>query len=286
MTPAKVVAEIGCVHLGDMNRARKLIRLAALAGADYAKFQKRNPIECVPKHLHDKPHPNQIFSYGKTYLEHRQNLEFTVDQHEELMDYCLQVGIGYSTSVWDLTSAREIIPLEPHMLKIGSPSNNNFELIDCLIDEYDGDIHISTGMSTEQEVDHLIEYLFVKREVDPQSVVLYHCVSEYPCSFDHLYLLEVDRLKKIVPDGVRVGFSNHGYGIAADIAAFMLGAEWIERHFVDDRTLRHTDAAASLEPDGLRRLCRDLQAVTKTLKLKPGLTEEEMVQRDKLKPSD
>lgn len=281
MKPSKVIAEIGCVHLGNMDRAKNLIKLACLAGANYAKFQKRNPVESVPKYLWSEPHPNQIFAYGSTYLEHRMNLELTLDQHLELKDYCETIGIGYSTSVWDLTSAKQIAGLQPDFIKIGSPTNNRFDIIDFLFDNFNGQIHISLGMINRSEKDHLIDYLLKRNDLS--RLVLYHCTSEYPCPFEHLYLLEIGKLRDRVPNEVSVGFSNHGYGIAADIAAYILGAEWIERHFVDDRTLRHTDAAASLEPQGLGRLCRDLKAVHKSLTEKTDLTEEELKQRKKLR---
>jgi N-acetylneuraminate synthase len=273
----KVVAEIGCVHLGQFSRAKELIQLARLCGANYAKFQKRNPDECIPESLKHKPHPNQTFAHGATYLEHRHNLELSVDQHRELKEYAESIGIGYSSSVWDITSAHEIISLKPDFIKIGSPSNRNNELISLLYDEYDGYVHISLGMATKKEIAALVESLPPDA---PERTVLYHCTSEYPCPFDRLYLLDIQYLIKGY--GFVVGFSNHGYGIASDIAAWVLGAKWIERHFVDDRTLKHTDAAASLEPEGLRRVCRDLDHVHRAMQYKEEMTDEEWKQRSKL----
>lgn len=276
----KVVAEIGCVHAGCVDRAKKLIRLAKLAGADYVKFQKRNPIESVPKKWHDRPHPNVMFSYGKTYLEHRLALELNLKQHSELKQYCDEVGIGYSSSVWDATSAREIVSLKPDYIKLPSALNNDYALMQLLLDEFDGDLHLSTGMATEEELKALNDFLATPFSVRSR-IVLYHCTSEYPCPFEHLYLQEIKSLGWYPVK--EVGFSNHGYGIAADIVAYTLGATWIERHFVDDRTFRHTDASASLEPDGLRRLCRDLKAVRKASTAKKSMSEEEKKQRDKLR---
>lgn len=281
--PAKVVAEIGCVHIGSLQRAKDLTRLAALCGADYVKLQKRNPIDSVPKCLHDEPHPNQAFSYGETYLEHRMNLELSIEDHAALKKYCEFVEIGYATSVWDIVSAREIITLNPDFIKIPSACNMNRKLLEVLAAEYQGEIHISTGMiMTGEKVDLYVMLSELKIE---DRVVLYHCTSEYPCPFEHLYLMEIERLK-LAPIKT-VGFSNHGFGISADIVAYTLGAQWIERHFIDDRTFRHTDASASLEPDGLRRLCRDLKAAHKALKYKGGgITEEELKQKNKLRIDD
>jgi sialic acid synthase len=274
---ATIIAEIGCVHAGDINRAKRLISLAKICGANFVKFQKRNPYESVPKNLWNKPHPNEKFSYGKTYLEHRLKLEFDLDQHKKLKDYCESILIGYSTSVWDITSAKTIISLNPEFIKIPSACNTDFNLIYFLLNSYKGKIHISLGMTTKQEREEIDKFLIPHKE----RVVAYQCTSKYPCPFEDLHLLEIEKLKK---DYLEVGFSNHGYGIASDIAAYMLGATFIERHFVDDRTFRHTDAAASLEPDGLRRLCRDISNVNKALTNRPEeLDKEELEQKNKLK---
>lgn len=287
MTPTfhkcKIVAEAGCNHLGNLERAKNLITLARLCDADYIKFQKRNPEESTPEHLKNKPHPNTDFAYGRTYLEHRKNLELTIEQHKELKEYCEYAGIGYSSSVWDITSAQEIISLQPDFIKVGSPSNGNFDLIAYIYDSYDGNVHISTGMSSRDEIQAVVDLVLKKK--GEQRTVLYHCTSEYPCPFARLYLLDIQYLKeKYQPYGFEIGFSNHGYGLAADIASWTLGASWIERHFVDDRTIKHTDAAASLEPDGLRRLCRDLKNVWQGMNCKTGITAEELEQRKKLRP--
>lgn len=271
-----VIAEIGCSHIGDLERARKLIKLAHLAGADYAKLQKRNPIESTPVDLQNKPHPNQIFAYGNTYLEHRLALELNIEQHAELKKYCESIDIGYSTSVWDVTSAKEVIGLNPDFIKVPSACNTNFELLDCLYGNYNGQVHISLGMVTGSEKDQIFSY--IKKHA--KRTVLYHCTSEYPCPAERLYLLEINQLCSM---GCEVGFSNHGYGISSDIAATVLGATWIERHFIDDRCFRHSDASASLEPQGLEKLCRDLKSIHKALNYKFNLSDDELAQRSKLK---
>lgn len=280
----QVVAEVGCSHAGSVSRAEELIKLAALAGADYIKFQKRHPPSSVPLKLQNQPHPNERFAYGSTYLEHRMALELDIAEHKRLKAFCESVDIGYSCSVWDVISAREIIGLQPDYIKVPSACNMDTELLSVLSEEYDGDIHISTGMIVfGEKVD--LYHLLSELEIANRTVI-YHCTSEYPCPFEHLYLLEIPSMKEHLPVK-SVGFSNHGYGIAADIVAYTLGVGWIERHFIDDRTFRHTDAAASLEPDGLRRLCRDLKAVRKALALKgSNITEEELEQRKKLRTDD
>lgn len=277
---AKIVAEIGNTHLAQMDRAKLLVRLAAECGASYVKLQKRNPDESTPEHMKQQPHPNSRFAYGNTYLEHRKNLELNIDQHAEIQRYAKSVGIEYASSVWDITSAKEIIQLKPSFIKVPSPCNLNFAMLDILFDDYDGDIHISSGMSTKAEIDRIIDYL----RANAHRVVLYHCTSIYPCEFDDLHLFEIKALRDKIPSIMRLGFSNHGKGIAVDIAGYVLGAEWIERHFIDDRTIPHTDAAASLEPGGLSKLIRDLKAVQKACTFKTGsMNDAELEQRNKLK---
>lgn len=281
---AKVVAEIGCNHKGEMSIAKEMIEIAAkTCKADYVKFQKRNNKELLPPEQYNAPHPNPANSYGDTYGAHREFLEFSVDQHKELMDYCAEQGIGYSTSVWDVTSAREMAALQPEFLKVPSASNLHWPMLTVLADEFGGQIQLSLGMTTKAEEDVIVKFFEDKGRA--KDLLLYACTSGYPVEFDELCLLEVTRLKDKFGDRVGgIGFSGHHLGIAADIAALTLGAEWIERHFTLDRTWKGTDHAASLEPDGLRRLCRDVKAVSRSLTYKQGdMTPVELGMRDKLK---
>jgi sialic acid synthase len=279
----KVVAEIGCNHKGDFNIALEMIKVAKFCGADAVKFQKRNNKELLSEEQYNSPHPNPYNSYGETYGEHRENLEFTIDQHRELKKYCDELGIIYSTSVWDVTSAVEIAGLEPEFIKIPSASNVHFEMLDFLCKDYHGKIQLSMGMTTHEEEARIIDF-FEKRGRN-KDLLIYSCTSGYPVPFEDICLLEIVRLRETFGHRVdAVGFSGHHLGIAADIAAMALGAEWIERHYTLDRTWKGTDHAASLEPDGLRRLCRDVKNVHKALRYKnQEVLEIEAVQREKLK---
>ena len=116
----KIIAEIGCNHMGQMSIAKELIDLAKEAGAGYVKFQKRNNKELLTKEQYNTPHPVPENSYGNTYGEHREYLEFNVEQNKELKEYCDSIGIVYSTSVWDVTSAKEMITFAPEFLKVPS----------------------------------------------------------------------------------------------------------------------------------------------------------------------
>lgn len=279
-----VIAEIGCNHKGDLNIAKKMIEVAAgFCEVDAVKFQKRCNRELLTKEQYDAPHPNPYNSYGKTYGEHREFLEFNLDQHKQLKEWCEQYGVTYSTSVWDMTSAMEIASINPEFIKIPSASNCNYEMLEWLCNNYDGEIQISFGMTTREEEENIIR-LFEKNGRN-KDLTVFSCTSGYPVPFEDVCLLEISRLKESYEGIVKkIGFSGHHLGIAIDIAAYTLGAEVFERHYTLDRTWKGTDHAASLEPDGLRKLKRNLAATHKALDYKKEeVLDIEKVQRNKLK---
>lgn len=284
MKSPKIIAEIGCNHKGDMAIARELIMTAATyCKVDVVKFQKRCNRELLTPEEYDAPHPNPVNSYGATYGEHREFLEFTVEQHRQLQEWCREFGVEYSTSVWDLTSAKEITSLQPSLIKIPSACNLNKPMLQYLCDNYGGEIHLSFGMTTKAEEEEIVE--FFEQNNRAKDLVLYNCTSGYPVPFEDICLLELTRMRKQYASRVKaVGFSGHHLGIAVDSAAVALGAEWVERHFTLDRTWKGTDHAASLEPDGMRKLARDCRAVAKALTFKSkDVLDIEDVQRKKLK---
>lgn len=280
---AKVIAEIGCNHKGDMQIAKELIKMAKICGADIVKFQKRNPKELLTPEEYNAPHPNPANAYGKTYGEHREFLELNIEQNRELKEYCENIGIVYSTSVWDMTSAREIVSLNPQLIKIPSAQNTNFPMLQYLCDNYDGEIHLSFGMTSHEEEKKIVE--FFEQRGKAKNLVIYSCTSGYPVAYKDICLLEICRLKKEYGERVKsIGFSGHHLGTAPDIAAITLGAEWVERHFTLDRTWKGTDHAASLEPSGLAQLIQDIRNVTAALSYKNiEILDVEAVQRKKLK---
>lgn len=281
---AYVIAEAGCNHMGDMAIARDLIFTAAsYCKADAIKFQKRCPKELLTPEQYAAPHPNPKNAYGPTYGLHREFLELTVEQHAQLKQWCEEAGITYSTSVWDMTSAQEIASLEPAFIKIPSACNNHYQMLDWLCENYAGEIQVSLGMTTHEEEQALID-LF-KRHGRNKDLVLFACTSGYPVPYADICLYELNRLQDSYGSQVKqIGFSGHHLGIAPDIAAFTLGAQVIERRFTLDKTWKGTDHAASLEPDEMHQLRRDLDAVAESLSFKD---EEylaiEAVQREKLK---
>jgi len=284
MNKPKIIAEIGCNHKGSMDIAKELIQTAALfCKADVAKFQKRNNKELLSEEEYNRPHPNPSNSYGDTYGAHREFLEFDVDQHRQLKKWCEEFGTEYSTSVWDVTSAKEITEINPRLIKVPSACNLNRAMLEYLADNYEGEIHLSFGMTTQEEEEKIVSFFESKQRA--KDLVLYSCTSGYPVPFEDISLLEIVRIRKQFQDRVKsIGFSGHHLGIAVDSAAIALGAEWVERHFTLDRTWKGTDHAASLEPDGMRKLVRDCNAVYKSLTYKKDeILDIEDVQRKKLK---
>ena len=279
-----VIAEIGCNHKGDFKIAIEMIKQAALCGANVCKFQKRDNVYFLGN-KYKEPHPNPVNSYGETYGAHREFLELNIEQHFSLYEECNKHNVQYSTSVWEKKSAEEIFNSKINMnfIKVPSACNLDFELLDFLTKNFKNKIHISTGMTTEKEIEEIIDFLIKKNR--NKDIVLYACTSDYPCEFDDISLLEISRLHKKYSDIVsNIGFSGHHLGIAVDIAAFTLGATFIERHFTLDRTWKGTDHAASLESQGLQKLCRDLNNTFKSLNFKQDkFSNNEIFQRKKLK---
>lgn len=292
----KIVAEIGCNHKGDMQIARDMIRIAAeTCSVDVVKFQKRCNRELLTPAEYLKPHPVPANAYGPTYGEHREFLEFEIDQHRELQDVCRSYGVDYSTSVWDLTSAREITELQPALIKIPSATNLNFHVHDYLCRHFDGEIHVSTGMTTGHELEEIVS--FYETAGRAKDLVLYACTSGYPVPADQTCLLEIEKLQRLYGHRLgAIGFSGHHTGTLVDIAAIGVGItsqvqsrkpapfRYIERHFTLDKTWKGTDHAASLEPRELQDLSWQTRTIASALRYKSSeILDIEVPQRHKLK---
>ncbi len=279
-----IVAEIGCNHMGEMGTAKELIDLAKEAGVGYVKFQKRHNKELLTEEQYNTPHPIPENSYGNTYGEHREFLEFNVSQNRELKEYCDSVGIVFSTSVWDVTSAKEMITFNPEFLKVPSACNNNFDMLRVLRDEFKGQIQLSIGMTTKEEIEKIISF-FEKTNQAKTRLLIYSCTSGYPVPAKNVALLEINWLYENYESRVsEIGFSGHHLGTNLDIAAYTLGARWIERHFTKDKTWKGTDHGASLEPDELKALVDGLNETFEALHFKDSeILPIEQAQRDKLK---
>lgn len=280
----KIIAEIGCNHMGEMSIAKELIDMAKEAGAGFVKFQKRNNKELLTEEQYNAKHPVPDNSYGDTYGAHREFLEFNVVQNKELKEYCDSVGITYSTSVWDVTSAKEMVTFSPEFLKVPSACNNNFEMLRVLRDEFKGQVQLSIGMTTKEEVEEIVSF-FEETDQAKSRLLIYSCTSGYPVPAKDVALLEINWLYDNYGDRVNeIGFSGHHLGVALDVAAYTLGAKWIERHFTKDRGWKGTDHGASLEFKGMEALVKSLNETYEALHFKNSeILPIEQTQRDKLK---
>ena len=278
-----IIAEIGHNHQGSMDTAKRMFLAAKQAGASAVKLQTRSNKELFTKSFFNSPYDNKN-SYAETYGQHREFLEFSVIQNKELKDYCDSIGITYSTSVWDVTSAKEMISFNPEFLKVPSACNNNFDMLKVLRDEFKGQVQLSIGMTKKGEVEEIVKFFEANNQAKSR-LLLYSCTSGYPVPAKDVALLEINWLYENYGERVNeIGFSGHHLGIALDVAAYTLGARWIERHFTKDRTWKGTDHAASLEPSGLSKLTRDLNAVYEALNFKSNeILPIESVQRENLK---
>ncbi len=279
-----LVAEIGCNHKGKIDIAKKMINtLSDFCNVKYVKFQKRNNKKLLSTKEYNSQHPNPENSYGKTYGKHREFLEFSKKKHSLLMKYCKKKKIEYSCSAWDIDSAKELTELKLEYIKIPSACNLDFEMITYLCKNFKGGIHISLGMTSLKEEKKIFN--LVKKFKRTKDLVFYSCTSGYPVPVKDLNLLEIERLKKKYGKyGCEIGFSGHYSGISVDNLAILLGATWIERHFTLDRTWKGTDHAASLEPDGMRRLQANLNDSLNALNYKSKeILDIEKFQRKKLK---
>lgn len=280
----KVIAEVGCNHKGDFEIAKKYIKVAKeICNADVVKFQKRTNRELLSEDEFNAPHPVPYNSYGKTYGEHREFLEFSIEEHRELKMYADSIGIEYSCSVWDMTSAKEMIDLNPKMIKIPSARNTDFDMLKYIVDNFSGEIHLSLGMTTRKEESKLITFF---RDNKPKGdLVIYSCTSGYPVEFKDVCMMEILRIKDHW-NGVadHVGFSGHHRGIAIDCISVAFGVKYIERHITFSRDWKGTDHSAALEVDGFRRLVRDIRASEEALSYKEKeILDIEIENRKKLK---
>lgn len=262
-----LIAEIGCNHQGDLAKAKELIFNAKLSGCNFVKFQKREPKLQFSPEKYNAPHPNPQNAFGLTYGEHRENLEFSKDEHRELMRHTKSIGVEYSCSVFDIVSAQNIMDIEPAHIKIPSPINNNLEVVEFVAKNFNGIIHISLGMTTKNEEQSLVDIL--KKYNKLKNTVLYHCVSSYPTDNKDVSLLEISRLKETYSDDIySVGLSGHHNGFLPDCLALSLGATYIERHFTFDKNAKGSDHQISLDYAEMAELASNLDKSLLFLKYK------------------
>jgi len=251
--PCYVVAEIGINHNGDIDLAKKLINVAIGADCDAVKFQKRTiDVVYTPEEL-AKPRESP---FGNTNGDLKRGLEFEREEYEEIDRYCREVKIDWFASCWDEASVDFIAKFQVPCFKIASASITDDNLMRHTR-AVGKPIILSTGMSTMEQIDHAVDILGKK------DLVILHACSTYPAYYEELNLKVIDVLRDRY--GVPVGYSGHETGLPSSVAAATLGACILERHITLDRSMWGSDHAASLEPNGITRLVRDIRLIEKSM---------------------
>ena len=248
--PVYVIAEIGINHNGDLEIAKKLMDVAASAGCDAVKFQKRTPELCVPEE--QKSQIRETPWGTMTYLEYKERTEFGQQEYQQIDTYAKQLGIHWFASPWDLPSVDFLLTFDPVCIKVASASLTDDALLKKLVAS-GVPLILSTGMSTMDEIDHAATV------VKSSQYALAHATSTYPCQPSELNLRMISTMKDKFQ--VPIGYSGHETGLATTLAAVAMGATFIERHITLDRAMWGTDHSASVEPTGLDRLVRDIRNI-------------------------
>tara|TARA_B110000438_G_C15796240_1_gene642984 strand:+ start:717 stop:1580 length:864 start_codon:yes stop_codon:yes gene_type:complete len=250
-----IIAEIGINHNGDIDIAKQLIDVAKKTGCDAVKFQKRNPDICVPekqkKIMRETP-----WGYI-SYLDYKYKVEFEKEEYDIIDAYCKKIGIHWFASPWDIDSVNFLSQYDIPALKVPSASLNDTELLKAMA-ETEIPIIISTGMSTQEEVDEAINLL------SRVELAVLHCVSTYPTPTEELNLNVIKTFQAKYPNLI-IGYSGHETGLSTTYAAVAMGAKIIERHITLDRSMWGTDHSASIEPQGLKTLVSNIRDIESAL---------------------
>ena len=253
--PVYVIGEIGINHNGDLRTALALIDAAKAAGMDAVKFQKRTSEVCTPR---DQWDVERDTPWGRmTYLEYRHRVEFGAEEYRQIDDYCREVGIDWFASPWDIESVDFLGAYAPPAYKVASASLTDDALLRALR-ATGRTVILSTGMSTAAQIRHAVEVL------GSRNVVLCHATSVYPAPAEQLNLRMIHTLAAEYPN-VPIGYSGHEVGLQTTLCAVALGAAMVERHITLDRAMWGSDQAASVEPEGMRRLVRDIRVLEASL---------------------
>ena len=253
--PVYVIGEIGINHNGDLRTALALIDQARAAGMDAVKFQKRTPEVCTPR---DQWDVERDTPWGRmTYIEYRHRVEFGAAEYRQIDDYCREVGIDWFASPWDTDSVEFLAEFNPPAYKVASACLTD-DLLLRTLRATGQTVILSTGMSTPEQIRHAVEVL------GSNGTVLLHATSTYPAPPEQLNLRMINTLQTEYPN-VPIGYSGHEVGLQSTLCAVALGACMVERHITLDRSMWGSDQAASVEPEGMRRLVRDIRVVESAL---------------------
>ncbi len=257
-SPCYVIAEIGHNHQGRLDKARELFREAKQAGAHAVKLQKRHNRGLYTRAAYNKSYDNEN-SFGATYGEHREFLEFELAEYRDLQAYAAELGVDFFATAFDLASADFLAALDVPAFKIASGDLKSTPLLRHVA-RFGKPMIVSTGGALLEDVQRAYDAIM---PINPQLAVL-QCTAGYPAAFDELDLKVIATYREHFPGAV-VGFSSHDNGIAMPVAAYMLGARIVEKHFTLNRTSKGTDHAFSLEPLGLKKMVRDLDRTARAM---------------------
>jgi N-acetylneuraminate synthase len=254
-----VIAEAGINHNASLEMALHLIDAGKEAGVDSVKFQKRIPELSVPEGVWDVPKVPPWGGQAIPYIEYKRRMELSNEEYSILLQHGRALNIEVWASAWDIPSAEFLLSSNPRHIKIPSAKQTDLGLLRWIAANAANTRPVlSTGMGTEEE---MIRAVGILHENNP---VVMHCVSAYPCPVDQLNLAAITRMKGLWPE-LTIGYSGHETGLATTVAAVALGAEYIERHITLDRSLPGTDQAASVEPEGFKRMVHDIRNVARAM---------------------
>ena len=251
---AYVIAEIGHNHQGSLPTAKDIFRAAAESGAAAVKLQKRENRSLFTREMFNKPYDNEN-SFGATYGEHREALEFSKAEYEALAAEAARLNVTFFATAFDIPSADFLTELKRPAYKISSGDLKNTPLL-AHVARSGKPMIISTGGATIEDVQRAYDVIM---PINPQVCIL-QCTAGYPAENTELDLQVIATYREQFPDAV-IGYSGHDNGIAMPLAAYMLGARVIEKHFTLSRSMKGTDHSFSLEPVGMKKMVRDLRRV-------------------------
>ena len=250
------IAEAGINHNGDLSKALQLVKMAYEAGCNAVKFQKREPLVCVPMHMR-----NQLRETpwgGMTYLEYKQKIEFGKNEYDAIDSYCRELEFDWSASAWDLPSLEFLDQYDLPFNKVASALTTNLDFL-YEVAKRKKLTYVSVGMCTYEDIDNAVTIF--KDEKCP--ITLMHTISNYPASETDLNLRMIQTLSEKYK--IPIGYSGHESSVTPSIVAATLGAVAIERHVTLDRAMWGTDHAASLEFSGLKNLLGAIRKINTVL---------------------
>ncbi len=252
--PCYIIAEIGHNHQGNLKIALDMIKIAAQCGVDAVKFQKRDNKNLYTEKVYNKIYDNED-SFGLTYGEHREFLEFGRSEYLELKKCAQENKVEFMCTAFDFQSVDFLERLGISSYKIASGDLTNTPLLEYIA-RLKKPIVLSTGASTIKEIRASYETILKYHD----QLCLLHTVCSYPTEYEDLNLRVIQKFKKEFPEAI-IGYSGHDNGILAPVIAYLLGASVIEKHFTINHAWKGTDHKFSLEPEGLRKQVRDLRRV-------------------------